>query len=72
MSKTEYAWVIQRDDGKFYSTKFTNTMFLENIALATIYTKNWKWKCEFCIKQLNLQNCRPVKLEIRVVGEDDE
>lgn len=67
MSKTEYAWVIQRNDGRYFSNKFTNIVFVENIALATIYLKNWK--CELRIKQLNLQNCHPVKVEIRVVGE---
>ena len=64
MSKTEYAWVIQRDDGMYcfntfaWSKKICNACMIETLE-----------DCELAIKKMNLQNCRPVKVEIRVVGE---
>ena len=68
MSKTEYAWVIQRDDGKFIN-------FMDNDDL-TWYEHTWqatmtwsKHQAEKDIILWKLQNCRPVKVEIRVVGE---
>lgn len=78
MSKTEYYWVIQRDDGRFFvrnrkvgkvgnkrknifsdSLKYAFTDFCESYAQASI-------------KIYKLQNCRPVKVKILIVGEDDE
>ena len=77
MSKTEYAWVIQRDDGSRYfdcddshyndffgANEFT--MFDENKSI-TFYKS--KQKAQEKIEWYFLQNCKPVKVEIRVVGE---
>ena len=67
MSKTEYAWVIQRDDEKYcvsriwWTGKLCNATFVDTLQ-----------DCEKAIKQMNLQNCRPVKVKISIVGEDDE
>ena len=77
MNKTEYAWVIQRDDGKFYfecDDSYYNDFFglyeyapFDHNKNITFYKSKDKalekidWFC--------LQNCRPVKVEIRVVGE---
>lgn len=64
MSKIEECWVIQRDDGMYcfntlaWVTKIYNACMIETLE-----------DCEFVIKKMNLQNCRPVKVEIRVVGE---
>ncbi len=76
MSKTEYAWVIQRDDGKFYAgwnfdrnweakEYFTNVLEKVIINKQVFTIKNALKE----IKLMNLQNCKPVKVEIRVVGE---
>ena len=68
MRKTEYAWVIQRDDGMYVN--------LEDNDDLTWYKKAWqasmtwsKSRAEHDIDLWQLQNCRPVKVEIRVVGE---
>ena len=76
MSKVEECWVIQRDDGKFYCgwefdyhfktiPNFTNKLF-EVILRKKVFVKLDAIRE---IKGLNLQNCKPVKVEIRVVGE---
>ena len=67
MSKTEYAWVIQRDDGKFYvNTSLGKHVFTDKILLA--YKDTFEW-IKYHIELFKLQNCRPVKVEIKVVGE---
>lgn len=70
MSKTEI-WVIQRDDGKVFAGLNSKDIAIfcydfEFNYLDYVYTKK---ECESIIKFYNLQNCRPVKVEIRVVGE---
>lgn len=83
MSKTEI-WVIQRDDGKYikrtlvaneryelyYEVEFVDDLLesIVNIYKYTDYDKSKKC-CLNIIKKCNLQNCKPVKVEIRVVGE---
>ena len=78
MSKTEYAWVIQRDDGYFYydyafMLKYpydTKPIFTKNINKVFLNYKFWnEFGCEREIKEMNLQNCRPVKVKISIVGE---
>ena len=77
MSKIEECWVIQRDDGKFYfdcEDCYYNdffgvnnfTMYDENKSI-TFYKS--KHKAQEKIEFYYLQNCRPVKVELRVVGE---
>lgn len=64
MSKTEYAWIIQRDDGMYcvitfaWSRKICYASQLETLQ-----------ECELAIKEMNLQNCKPVKVRIEIVGE---
>lgn len=64
MSKIEECYVIQRDDGKYcfntfaWSKKICNACMIETLE-----------DCELAIKEMNLQNCHPVKVELRVVGE---
>ena len=79
MSKTEL-YVIQRNDGMFYydyelevmnvmsKPKFTRDI---NKCFQTrqFGTKHW---AEVEIRCMELQNCRPVKVKIEIVGEDDE
>ena len=67
-NKVEQCWVIQRDDGKYVN-------FMDNEDL-TWYEHTWqatmtwsKHQAEKDIVLWKLQNCRPVKVEIRVVGE---
>ena len=78
MSKIEECWVIQRKDGYFYygytfMSKYpydTKPIFTKNINKAFLDYAFWnKFGCEREIKKMQLQNCRPVKVEIRVVGE---
>lgn len=75
MSKTEYAWVIQRDDGKFwcgYDVFIGQHIFSKRIfdGLNTQYPTYKHIREE--IKNYDLQHCRPVKVKIEIVGEDDE
>ena len=64
MSKTEYAWVIQRDDGMYC----VNTFALSRKICYASQLETLQ-ECELAIKEMNLQNSKPVKIEIRVVGE---
>lgn len=77
MSKTEI-WVIQRDDGYFYYDydfimKYPyeeKPKFTRDIHKVFLNNKFWyKFGCEREIKGLNLKTRRPVKVEIKVVGE---
>ena len=76
MSKIEECWVIQRDDGSRYfdcqDSYFSDFYGIDE--WTQFYDKNislYKSKdvAMQIIKNQNLQNCRPVKVEIRVVGE---
>ena len=68
MSKTEYGWVIQRFDGLFMmSCPYEIARFSSKIAYSEFCLE--KQSAEDFIRRFNLQNCRPVKCEIRVVGE---
>ena len=65
--KTEYAWVIQRDDGKFinrHDLDFTN-----NLYETWFYAEDKKWLAEEDIRSMYLQNCKPVKVELKVVED---
>ncbi len=76
MNKVAQCWVIQRDDGKFYAgcnfdknweTKEYFTNVLEKVIInKQVFTIKNALKE---IKQMQLKNCKPVKIEIRVVGE---
>lgn len=77
-NKVEECWVIQRDDGKFFdcfdiggNEEFCDS-FIRSIQDTIGFFKfniPTKEMCEQAIKTHYLQNCRPVKVEIRVVGE---
>lgn len=74
MNKVEQCWVIQRDDGMFWNCSNNGnfeTYFVKDIAHAFLFTKEYikNQPIEELIKFKRLQNCRPVKVEIRVVGE---
>ena len=78
MSKTDL-YVIQRDDGMFYydyeiadmgfSIKPKFTRDINKCFKLQFGTKQW---AEIEIRCMELQNCRPVKVKIEIVGEDDE
>lgn len=65
MSEVEYAWVIQRDDGKFFNS--LSIGHFADLVYADIY------ECEGMalsnVNLYNLQDCKPVKIEIKVVEE---
>lgn len=63
MSKTEYAWVIQYRGQYIYSSHYIT----DKLAKADIF--ECESEAQAIIDEYNLQNCRPVKVEIRVVGE---
>lgn len=80
MSKTEI-WVIQRNDGYFYwdwdyMDKYPYEIkgkFTKDINKVILNNNFWyKAGCKQQIKQMQLQNCVPVKVKIEIVGEDDE
>lgn len=71
MRKIEECWVIQRDDGMYVN-------FMDNDNL-TWYEHTWQatmtrseHQAEKDIILWKLQNCRPVRIKIEIVGEDDE
>lgn len=87
MSKTQI-YVIQRNDGYFYyandgdfyydneldKIKFkSKPKFTKDIKkcfhILEFGTKHW---AETEIRNMRLQNCKPVKVKIEIVGEDDE
>lgn len=81
MSKIEECWVIQRKDGYFYYDcefikKYPYEMkprFTKDINKVFLNHNFWnKFGCEKEIKEMQLQNCKPIKVEIRVVGEIDK
>lgn len=69
MSKTEYAWVIQRDDGMFFARTEMYKFYVFCNELGNAEMCSNKEVMENIIEKYNLQNCKPVKVEIRVVGE---
>lgn len=65
MSKIEECWVIQRDDGKYLEAldgKFTVNLYCALLC-------NDKHLADYFVLDFKLQNCRPVKVALRVVGE---
>ena len=69
MNKTEYAWVIQRDDGKYFSRiEMPNICVFDNL-ITNADRYDYEKTVKYLIEALRLQNCKPVKVEIRVVGE---
>ena len=72
----EYVWVIQRDDGMFYCgwefdrycvAKEHFTKSVEKAILSKwVFYKTNAYKE---IKQMNLKNCKPVKIKIEMVEE---
>ena len=69
--KVEECWVIQRDDGMYINQDDGEQCYFNN---SLIYARRYENKriVEFKILQRELQNCRPVKVKIEIVGEDDE
>ena len=71
----EYAWVIQRDDGKFWNCAGRDnnfeTYFVDNIAQSRLFTEEYikMQTIEELIEFRGLENCKPVKVEIKVVEE---
>lgn len=79
MSEIEECWVIQRDDGKFYAGWNFDRNWEAKECFTNVLEKVIINKQVFTIKDalkeirlMNLQNCRPVKVKIEMVGEDDE
>ena len=63
MSKIEECWVIQRDDGMYCVNTFAWT---RKICRATIF-ETLK-DCNYAIYQMKYE-CKPLKVEIKVIGE---
>lgn len=72
MSKTEYAWVIQRDDDRFFIRFELPNFYMFSNKLCVAETFSNKEVTLNFIERYKLQNCRPVKVKIEIVGEDDE
>lgn len=69
MNKIEECWVIQRDDGMYVNFECNNELLVwfEKIWQSSmICSKNM---AQHEIDLWQLKNCKPVKVEIRVVGE---
>lgn len=68
MSEVEFCWVIRRDDGKFFNS--LSIGHFAELVYADIY------ECEgMALSNVNLyklQDCKVVKIEMRVVENDRE
>ena len=68
MSEVEYAWVIRRDDGKFFNS--LSIGHFADLVYADIY------ECEGMalsnVNLYNLQDSKVVKIEMRVVEDEKE
>lgn len=74
MSEIEYAWVIRRDDGKFYVTTTKSqgrTRHIYDNRLLYALRENCQSESQETIDVYKLQNCRPVKIEMRVVENEE-
>lgn len=69
MSKIEECWVIQRDDGMYAEYLPISDIFVFNVYIRYALFHSNEDEAIDSIKTYHLQNCRPVKVEIRVVGE---
>ncbi len=72
MSEVEYAWVIRRDDGRFYVTTRRDRNRLRNITddrLVYAYKETCESEAQETIDVYSLEGYRPVKIEMRVVEE---
>ena len=67
----EFAYVIQRDDGKFYVTSCGGKRKLNifDSHLISACKEDCKSEAEETIKIFNLQNCKVIKIKIEVVKE---
>lgn len=70
MNNIEYAWVIQRDDGKFFKGLSINGgfVFINSVRQAFMYCCDYLAKEE--IEFSKLDNCKVVKVEIKVVVDE--
>ena len=72
MSEIQYAWVIQRDDGRFYVTTRRDRTRLKHITdynLVYAHRENCESEAQETIDVYSLEGYRPVKIEMRVVEE---
>ena len=71
--EVEKGWMVRRDDGMFFAMEDYKgcAVFCDNFNIFN-GVMNTKKECKNIIKFYNLQNCKPVKVEIRVVGGEDE
>ena len=72
MSEIQYAWVIQRDDGRFYVTTRRDRNRLRYITddrLVYAHKETCESEAQETIDVYGLEGYRPVKIEMRVVEE---
>lgn len=67
-SKIEECWVIQRDDGMYVNFEDNEDLtWYENAWQASM---TWsKGRAQHDIDLWGLKNCKPIKIEIKIVGE---
>ena len=64
MATIKECWVIQREDGKFCVNSYA---WCYDIYNASMFGD--KVEANMAIRDMNLQNCRPVKVKIEVCDE---
>lgn len=72
MSKVEYAWVIQKDDGRFFVTTCRNRNRIRKVnddRLIYAHKENCESEAQETIDIYKLEGYKPVKIEMRVVEE---
>ena len=69
MSKIEEYWIIQRDDGMYFSRIEIPNICVFDDLITNADRYDYEKTVKYLIEALRLQNCHPVKVEIRVVGE---
>ena len=69
MSKIEECWVIQRGNDLYAMYIPSNDTFVFNTFIQLALFHSSKDEAIDSIETYHLQNCRPVKCEIKIVGE---
>ena len=69
MSKIEECWVIQRGNDLYAMYIPSNDTFVFNTFIQLALFHSSKDEVIDSIETYHLQNCHPVKVELRVVGE---
>ena len=69
--KTEFAYVIQRDDGKYVRYYYWDKEWVFEEHIYWSHFMSDKLSAKDNIRSGNLQNCKIVKVKIEIVGDEE-